>query len=90
MTRTDLINEIASSVELTKADTTQVVVAYERIVAQALSKGNDVSLIGFGKFSVGKRKARNGRNPHSGKKMKIPAKRVVKFRVGKRLAAAVI
>jgi DNA-binding protein HU-beta len=90
MTRTDLINEIANSVELTKADTTQVVVAYEKIVAQALSKGHDVSLIGFGKFSVGNRKARNGRNPHSGKKMKIPAKRVVTFRVGKRLAAAVI
>lgn len=90
MTRTELINEIASSVELTKADTTQVVMAYETIVGKALREGEDVSLVGFGRFSVVNRAARNGHNPHSGKKIKIPAKKAVKFKVGKRLAEVVL
>jgi len=90
MTRTELISEIANSVELTKAETVQVVMAYETIVGRALSKGEDVSLVGFGRFSVINRAARNGHNPHSGKKIKIPAKRVVKFKVGKHLADAVL
>ena len=89
MTRTELINEIANSVELTKVDTTQVVMAYETIVGEALSKGDDVSLVGFGKFSVVNRAARIGHNPHSGKKINIPAKRAVKFKVGKSLADSV-
>ena len=90
MTRTELINEIANSVDLTKTATTQVIMAYETIVGKTLSKGENISLIGFGKFSVVDRAAREGRNPHSGKKIKIPAKRGVKFKVGKRLADAVI
>ncbi len=90
MTRVELINEISKHVDLTKTDTAQVVMAYETIVGKALSKGDNVSLVGFGKFSVVDRAARNGRNPGSGKKIKIPAKRAVKFSVGKRLADAVI
>lgn len=89
MTRTELISEIAKNVDLTKADTTKVIMAYETIVGEVLSKGEDVSLVGFGKFSVVKRAARKGHNPSSGKKIKIPAKKAVKFKVGKHLADAV-
>lgn len=89
MNRTELIYEIATSVKLTKADTTRVVMAYETIVGNALGKGDEVSLVGFGKFSVIHRPARDGYNPHSGKKIKIPAKKAIKFKVGKRLADSV-
>jgi len=89
MTRTELIDKISESVDLTKAETTQVIMAYETIVGKALSKGEDVALIGFGRFSVVNRAARNGHNPRSGKKIKIPAKKAVKFKVGKRLAGVV-
>ena len=89
MTRTELIDKISESVDLTKAETTQVIMAYETIVGRALSKGEDVALVGFGRFSVVNRAARNGHNPRSGKKIKIPAKKAVKFKVGKRLASVV-
>ena len=89
MTRTELIDKISESVDLTKAETTQVIMAYETIVGKALSKGEDVALVGFGRFSVVNRAARNGHNPRSGKKIKIPAKKAVKFKVGKRLADVV-
>ncbi|HIP82894.1 MAG TPA: HU family DNA-binding protein [Desulfocapsa sulfexigens] len=89
MTRTELVDKISKSVDLTKAETTQVIKAYETIVGKALSKGEDVALIGFGRFSVVNRAARNGHHPRSGKKIKIPAKKAVKFKVGKRLASVV-
>ncbi len=89
MTRTELINEIAKSVKLTKTDTAKVVKTYEQIVAKTLNKGSAVSLIGFGKFSVVNKAARNGHNPATGKMMKIPASRRVRFKVGKRLTDSV-
>ena len=58
-------------------------------VSGALSKGDKVSLIGFGTFSVASRTARDGRNPQTGKTIKIAAKNVAKFKVGSRLADAV-
>jgi len=58
-------------------------------MTESLGKGEKVTFIGFGSFSVAKRAARSGRNPQTGKPMKIKAKKVVKFKVGKKLADAV-
>jgi DNA-binding protein HU-beta len=58
-------------------------------ISKALKKGQAVTLVGFGTFSVGKRKARVGRNPQTGKEIKIPAKKVPKFTAGKALKSAV-
>jgi len=58
-------------------------------VSKALKKGQNVTLVGFGTFTVGKRKARRGRNPQTGKEIKIPAKKVAKFKPGKALKEAV-
>jgi len=58
-------------------------------ITDSIKKDDKVTLIGFGTFSVTKRAARDGRNPQTGKAIKIPAKKVVKFKVGKKLADAV-
>jgi DNA-binding protein HU-beta len=58
-------------------------------VTETLEKGEKLSLIGFGTFSVSERSARTCRNPQTGKSMKIPAKKIVKFKVGSKLAEAV-
>ena len=58
-------------------------------VTESLKKGERVTLVGFGTFSVTKREARTGRNPQTGEEIKIPAKKVVKFRAGAKLAEAV-
>ena len=60
--------------------------AYEATVTKELKKSGKLVLVGFGTFSVVKRKAREGRNPQTGKAIKIPAKKVVKFKAGKTLA----
>jgi DNA-binding protein HU-beta len=60
--------------------------AYVDAVTKELKKGGRIGLVGFGTFSVAKRKAREGRNPQTGKAIKIPAKKVVKFKAGKELA----
>jgi DNA-binding protein HU-beta len=58
-------------------------------ITGALKKGDRVALVGFGSFSVSKRSARTGRNPQTGKEIKIPAKKVVKFKAGAELAKVV-
>lgn len=58
-------------------------------VTDTMNKGDKLTLVGFGTFSVSKRAARDGRNPQTGKAIKIPAKNVVKFKVGKQLDEAV-
>ncbi|MBN2481334.1 MAG: HU family DNA-binding protein, partial [Bacteroidales bacterium] len=60
-----------------------------KATTQALKKGDRVALVGFGSFSVAKRSARTGRNPQTGKEIKIPAKKVVKFKAGSDLADVV-
>ncbi|MEE9504839.1 MAG: HU family DNA-binding protein, partial [Thermodesulfobacteriota bacterium] len=58
-------------------------------ITKALKKGDSVTLVGFGTFSVSKRKARKGRNPQTGKEIKIPARKVAKFKAGSDLKKAV-
>jgi DNA-binding protein HU-beta len=86
MTKTELIAVIARVAGITKAAATKALEAYVGAVTKELKKSGRLGLVGFGTFSVVKRKAREGRNPQTGKAIKIPAKKVVKFKAGKELA----
>lgn len=88
MTKQDLINEVAKS-GLTKKQAGMAVNAVFDTVKDALSSGERVSLVGFGTFGVRKRAAREGRNPRTGKPLKIAAKKVAVFKPGKALREAV-
>ncbi|MCK9294373.1 MAG: HU family DNA-binding protein [Desulfobulbaceae bacterium] len=85
MNKTDLINQIAESANITKVNADRVLICMLEAITDSLQKGENVTLIGFGTFSTSKRSARAGRNPQSGKAIKIPAKTVVKFKAGKKL-----
>ncbi len=89
MNKTELIDQIAESAEITKKEAGDALNAFTDAVTDTLKKDDKVTLIGFGTFSVSKRAARNGRNPQTGKTIKIPAKNVAKFKVGKKLDEAV-
>jgi DNA-binding protein HU-beta len=87
--KAELIEAIATKANASKAATAVVLNATLEAIAEALAKGDRVQLIGFGTFSVGERAARTGRNPQTGKEMKIAAKKVARFKVGAALAAGV-
>jgi DNA-binding protein HU-beta len=89
MNKADLIDAIASGASLTKADAKKALDAFIKTTTTALKKGDRVALVGFGSFSIAKRSARTGRNPQTGKEIKIPAKKVVKFKAGSELADVV-
>ena len=82
MNKAELIEAIASDASLTKADAKRALDAFIGTTTKALKKGDRVALVGFGSFSVAKRASRKGRNPQTGKEIKIPAKKVVKFKAG--------
>jgi len=89
MNKGELIEAIAKEASLSKKDASAALEAVLGSVQKTLKKGNKVTLIGFGTFSVVKRAARMGVNPATGEKIKIKAKKVVKFKAGAKLAAAV-
>ncbi|MCX8110052.1 MAG: HU family DNA-binding protein [Syntrophorhabdaceae bacterium] len=89
MTKAELISQMAEGAEMTKAAAAKALEAFTGAVKDALKKGDKVTLVGFGTFSVSKRKARKGRNPRTGKEIKIPAKNVPKFTPGKAFKDAV-
>lgn len=89
MNKGDLIDHIAESAGISKAQATEALNALTGGVTSTLKKGGKVSLVGFGTFSASKRAARTGRNPQTGATIKIPAKTVVKFKAGKGLTDAV-
>jgi DNA-binding protein HU-beta len=86
MTKADLVDVMAKEADITKAAAALALDAYVDAVTKELKKGGKIGLVGFGTFSVSKRKAREGRNPQTGAAIKIPAKKVVKFKAGKELA----
>jgi len=88
MNKGDLINEVAK-VTCSKKEAGLAVDATLAAIQKALKKGNTVTLIGFGTFRISKRKARTGRNPQTGKALKIAAKKVPVFKAGKGLKGAV-
>jgi DNA-binding protein HU-beta len=83
MNKAQLIEALASSTKLTKTDCENVLNSALDSIKKAVKKGDDVTLIGFGTFTKSKRKARIGRNPQTGKEIKIPAATVPKFRAGR-------
>ena len=85
MNKTELIAAVADQAELTKKDAEKAVKAFTDVVAKTLKKGDKVQLVGFGTFEVSKRAAREGRNPQTGKTMKIKASKTAKFKAGKAL-----
>lgn len=82
MNKGQLIDAIADGAGLSKADAGSALNATIEAIGGALKKGDRVSLVGFGSFSVSKRAARTGRNPRTGAEIKIAAKNVVKFKAG--------
>ncbi|CAM3244957.1 DNA-binding protein HU-beta [Xenorhabdus nematophila] len=89
MNKSQLIDKIAADVNISKAAAGRVVDAFISSVSEALKDGDDVALVGFGTFSVRERAARTGRNPQTGKEIKIAAAKVPAFRSGKGLKDAV-
>ena len=89
MNKTELVDGVAKSSGLSKADTKKVVDALFETIAKSLKKGDSVQLIGFGTFKVSDRKARNGRNPRTGETIKIAASKVPAFSAGQALKDAV-
>jgi DNA-binding protein HU-beta len=89
MNKAELIDRIADSAGLTKADAGRALDAFVSSVTVALKKGDVVSLVGFGTFQVKKRSARKGRNPQTGEEIKIKASKSPSFRAGKALKDAV-
>jgi len=87
--KAQLIDQIASDANISKAAAGRVVDAFVATVTSSLSKGDDVALVGFGNFTVRERAARTGRNPQTGKEIKIAAAKVPAFRPGKGLKDAV-
>jgi DNA-binding protein HU-beta len=85
MTKAELVSIMAEEAGITKVAAASALDAYVATVAKELKKNGKIGLLGFGTFSVVKRKAREGRNPQTGKTIKIPAKKVVKFKAGKAL-----
>lgn len=86
MNKAELIDEMAAASGLSKADSKKALDAFVDATAKALKKGDRVALVGFGSWSVSERAARTGRNPQTGKEIKIAAKKVVKFKSGAELS----
>jgi DNA-binding protein HU-beta len=89
MNKSDLIEQIAKSADISKAAAGRALDAAIAAVKTSLKKGQAVTLVGFGSFYVGKRAARSGRNPRTGAAIKIKAAKVPKFRAGKALKDAI-
>ena len=89
MNKNELIGAVAEASGLTRADATKAVEGVFGAIEGALKSGDEVRLVGFGTFSVAKRKASTGRNPRTGEPMKIKASSTPKFKAGKGLKDAV-
>ncbi len=85
MNKAEIVARMAKDSGLTKADALRALDAFLENVTRSLKKGEKVTLVGFGTFVVGRRRARAGRNPQTGALIKIPARRVPRFVVGKNL-----
>ena len=89
MTKAELVEKAAKDAGISKAAAAEALDSFIDSVVKSVKKGNKVALVGFGTFSVSKRKARTGRNPQTGAAIKIPARKVPKFSAGKTFKDAV-
>ena len=83
MNKAELVDKIAKDAGITKSQANDALDSFTQTVVKTLKKGDKVTLVGFGTFSVTKRSARTGRNPQTGAEIKIKAKKVAKFKAGK-------
>jgi DNA-binding protein HU-beta len=89
LNKKELVDAIAATAELNKATAEKVLDGTLDAIGKALGKGDTITLVGFGSFSISQRGAREGRNPQNGKTIQIPAKKVIKFSPGKHLSGSV-
>jgi len=89
MNKGELVEAVAKDAGISKALAGKVLDSAIDAITKSLSRGDRVALVGFGTFSVSSRKARSGRNPQTGKEIKIPATKVAKFKAGNKLVQAV-
>ena len=89
MNKTELVAAVAEQADISKKDAEKVLKAFVDVVTEEMKKGEKVQLVGFGTFEVSERAAREGRNPQTGKTMKIEACKAPKFKAGKALKEAV-
>lgn len=89
MNKAELIELMADNAGITKTQANEALNSFTTAVQKTLKKGDKVTLVGFGTFSVTKRAARNGRNPQTGEVIKIKARKVAKFKAGKELSAKI-
>ena len=89
MTKAELVEKAAKDAGISKAAAAKALDSFIDGVVKSVKKGNKVAFVGFGTFSVSKRKARTGRNPQTGKPIQIPARKVPKFSAGKTFKDAV-
>ena len=89
MNKTELVAAVAEQADISKKDAEKVLKAFVDVVTEEMKKGEKVLLVGFGTFEVSERAAREGRNPQTGKTMKIEACKAPKFKAGKALKDAV-
>ncbi len=89
MNKAQLVEAMAAEAKMTKVDAKKALDAFVGATTKALKAGDKIALVGFGSFGVAKRAARKGRNPRTGKEIKIAAKKVVKFKAGSELAKSV-
>lgn len=89
MNKTELIEALATKCDMTKAAAGRAIDGLAEVITETLVKGDSVSILGFGNFSVNQRAARTGRNPKTGEAIKIAASRSPKFSAGAKLKAAV-
>ncbi len=89
MNKSEFVNAIAEETGFSKADAARAADAFVDVVTNALKKGDSISLVGFGTFSIKRREARTGRNPRTGDPIKIAASNIPSFKAGKALKDAV-
>jgi len=89
MNKAELIEKLAKDAAITKTQANAALDSFVDAVTKTLKKGDKVTLVGFGTFSVTKRAARNGRNPQTGAVIKIKAKKVARFKAGKELSSKI-
>ncbi len=89
MIKEDLLKEVVQNTSLTRREAAHVISLVLDSIKDALARGEKVTLVGFGTFSVKERKGRTGRNPRTGETLEIPPKKVVKFVPGKALKEAI-
>ncbi len=89
MNKAELIDKISKDAGVTKTQANEALDSFTNAVVTSLKKGDRVTLVGFGTFSVSERSARNGRNPQTGETIKIKARKVPKFKAGKEFSTKI-